>query len=317
MWAPIPTFFKPGPEQEVDIAPLEQHIINLAHAGVYPVILGSMGEAFHLTFAERNEIVAAARKALDSDPALSAVPLIAGCGANTTRETIALCKEAAKGGADYVMVITPSYFIGALDRESVRDFFVEVAEASPIPLILYNYPGASAGLDLDSDLIAEIASLAPNVCGIKLTCGAVGKLTRITSLRPDFAVLGGFADIILPGMAMGGKGAIIGLGNVIPYTCARLYELVKSGKAGSEEAIKLQQHVSQADWVFAKAGIAGTKRMLETVYGYGGVPRKPLRPMKEDQWLKLKEVTAQFMQYESKLASAASKRSGAQANGVH
>ena len=121
---------------------------------------------------------------------LTTVPIIAGTGTGSTRETVELCKEAAAAGADYTIVITSGYFAGVLanNAKAQKAFFREVSEKSPIPVIIYNCkwlclcrqpggahyamfidPGASGGIDLDSDTITELAIECPNLCGVKLT----------------------------------------------------------------------------------------------------------------------------------------------------
>lgn len=296
VFAPIPTFFLEGSE-DLDLKSFSAHVERVAKAGVVPLIAGSMGEAPHLTHSERTTIIQAAREALD-EAGLGEVPLVVGTGTGSTRETIQLCKEAAEAGADFAIVITSGYFAGALvgNRQALKAYFVEVAEKSPIPVIIYNYPGASGGIDLDSDLIIELAEECPNLAGVKLTCGNVGKLTRIcasvsdpafTSLYPrenpkaPFLVLCGFIDFLVPSMYANGHGAISGLANVAPYAIAKLYETSESSLHDASllsEAQRIQGIVARADFTIAKASIAGTKALLEKLYGYGGKPRKPLPP---------------------------------------
>ncbi len=149
-----------------------------------------MGEGIHLAHGERTKLIHAARRALDSAGFLD-VPIIVGAGGGSTRETITLCEEVGAAGADATIVITPGYFAGVLanHRPALKEYFTEVAGKSPVPVLIYNCevlsilrklsirisvhahtdPGASAGIDLDSDLIVELAS-CPNVSGVKLTC---------------------------------------------------------------------------------------------------------------------------------------------------
>ncbi|GAA5967900.1 hypothetical protein JCM3765_001782 [Sporobolomyces pararoseus] len=286
VYSPLTTFYKDNKEQDLDLETYKKHVQFVASAGVGIVCLGSMGEAVQLTHEERNQVVEAARQALDSDPNLSKIPLIVGTGASSTKETIQLSIEAAERGADFAMVITPGYFAGALHKEALKTFFVDVAEASPIPIILYNYPGVTGGIDMDSDLITDIAASSSNIVGIKLTCGSVGKLTRLTNLRPDFAVLGGFVDFLGPSLLASAAGGITGTANVAPKSCLRLFTLTKSGLSGNssdlQEAIRLQSIVSHADWALQKVGISGTKYALEQLKGYGGKPRRPMLEYKGD-----------------------------------
>ncbi|KAF9814023.1 hypothetical protein IEO21_05326 [Rhodonia placenta] len=298
VYAPIPTFFKAGSE-DLDVDALRSHVVRAAKAGVRPLIAGSMGEALHLTHSERIEIIQAARAALD-EAGLTQTPIIAGTGTGSTRETVELTKEAAAAGADYAIVIASGYFAGALTKKALKAFWAEVSEKSPIPILIYNYPGASGGIDLDSDLITELAIEYPNLAGVKLTCGNVGKLTRIcatvsdasfSSLYPrknpdaPFLVLGGYADFLLPSAYANGHGAITGLANVAPYTIVRLFELsegVRTNPSLLPEAQRLQGIVGRADFTIAKASISGTKALIEKLYGYGGLPRKPLPPIEPD-----------------------------------
>ncbi|KIY72208.1 aldolase [Cylindrobasidium torrendii FP15055 ss-10] len=299
IYAPIPTFFLAGSE-DLDIPSFEAHITRVAAAGVGPLIAGSMGEAHHLSHEERIILIKSARKALDA-AGYSSTPVIVGTGAGSTRESIELTKAAAAAGADYSIVIASGYYAGAYgnNKKALKAFWTEIAAASPIPVIIYNYPGASGGIDLDSDLITELAQECPNLCGVKLTCGNVGKLTRIaTSVStPEFAqlyprkkeeapflVLGGFIDFLVPSAFTNAHGAITGLANLAPHAIAKLFALSEEAKKDLSvlpEALRLQGIIARADFTIAKGSIAGTKYLLEKTYGYGGVPRKPLAPLED------------------------------------
>lgn len=122
-----------------DIPSFEAHILRVANAGVGLLLCGSMGEAHHLSHAERTILIRAARHALDAE-GLTQAPIIAGTGAGSTRETVELCKEAAAAGADATIVITSGYFAGVLGghKRALKAFFAEVSEKSPIPVMIYN-----------------------------------------------------------------------------------------------------------------------------------------------------------------------------------
>ncbi|WVQ77719.1 hypothetical protein IAR50_007409 [Cryptococcus sp. DSM 104548] len=327
VWAPIPSFFDAN--EDLDIPTFQKHVVDLAKVGMQPVVCGSMGEAFHLTDDERVTLFKAAREALDS-AGLQDTVLIAGTGGNSTRATIALSKLAASAGADVAIVIPPGYFAGALSPLALKTFFSEVASASPIPVMLYNYPSAAGGTDLSSDLVEEIAKASPNVCGIKLTCGAVGKLTRITAattapefkeqypradvgVNPEFLTLGGFADFLAPAVLGGrGHGAIMGLGNIYPRSIAKLFQLSHSiassphpSAADLKSALALQDLVSGADASFAKAGIAGTKWYLQKHNGFPSARlRHPLLEFTAEQGAALEkdEAVLRLIKVEKKLA---------------
>ncbi|KAH6666710.1 putative dihydrodipicolinate synthase [Halenospora varia] len=323
IYAPLPTFFLEG-SQDLDLESFKKHVQYTSLAGTYPVISGTMGEAPHLSSAERTSLILAARQALDAAN-LAHIPIVAGVGATSTRESIQLAKEAAEAGADFAIAIPPGYYAGPLmadGMKALKGFFVDIAEASPIPVMMYNFPGVSGGIDMDSDFIISIAQASPNICGVKLTCGAVGKLTRITAAVNDpefqakyprkmehapFLVIDGFIDFLLPSMASGSSGAITGLANFAPMTCVRLWKLCQ-GAPGSglyAEAQKVQNLISNADGVAIKIGIPGMKMLLNKLFGYGNKPRRPLLPMsaeKGEEILAIK-VLKVLMDFEAQLAA--------------
>ncbi|CAG8978796.1 hypothetical protein HYALB_00011061 [Hymenoscyphus albidus] len=219
----------------------------------------------------------------------------------STRETIQLAHSAAKSGADFAIALPPGYYAGALVANymlAIKNYFIKVAAESPIPGMIYNFPAVTSGIDMQSDLILSIAKSAPNICGIKLTCGAVGKLTRITSIVNEqsfateyprkvetapFRVIDGFIDFLLPSMAAGSSGAITGLANFAPKTCVRFWELCQAvpGSGSYAEAQRVQNLIANADGVAIKIG--GMKMLLNRLFGYGGEPRRPLMPMEKER----------------------------------
>jgi len=144
------------------------------------------------------------------------------------------------------MVIPPGYYASTLrvNPEAIKNFFIDIAEASPVPVIIYNFPGVSGGIDMDSELIVDVVKSSPNVAGVKLTCASVGKITRITAEVDDpvfqklyprkwevgggsgwdfFQVIDGYIDILMPSIASGAAGAISGLPNFAPVSIRQLF----------------------------------------------------------------------------------------------
>ncbi|KAI8689667.1 hypothetical protein FALCPG4_006914 [Fusarium falciforme] len=270
----VPTLAFFTPDDEVDSPALEKHIIKLLEAGVAGIVVhGSNGECAHLSHSERSAIIRVARDTILHESTGARIPLIAGCGAQSTKETTQLCEDAGKAGATHALVLPPSYYGGLLPDDLVVQHFYDVAEKSPIPLLVYNFPGAAAGRDLSSDTILSIAK-HPNVVGVKLTCGNTGKLARIVADCPEgFFVGGGSADFILQGHAVGANGTISGLANLCPRACVRIMELADEGRW--KEARQLQAQVAKADWTAIKTGFVGVKAALGHYFGYGGEPRRP------------------------------------------
>lgn len=269
---PTVAFFTP--EDTVDIETTKAHATRFANTDIAGLVThGSNGEAVHLDHEERKAITSATRSALDA-AGKSHLPLIAGCGAQSTRESIRLCTEAGQSGASHALVLPPAYYGGLLTTDLILQYFRDVADASPIPILIYNFPAACAGLDLSSDSILALAQ-HPNIVGVKLTCGNTGKLARVAAATQgtSFRTFGGSVDFTVQTLAVGGHGIIGGLANVAPQACIEVMRLWKSGK--QDDALRLQAIVARGDWVAIKGGFVAVKAALQQYYGYGGLPRKP------------------------------------------
>lgn len=148
--------------------------------------------------------------------------------------------------------------------------------------MIYNFPVVTAGLDLDSDIIGELAK-HPNIVGTKLSCGNMGKLHRLTSRFPrnEFAVFAGRSDLFLQGLLSGSAGSIAAFVNLIPKVHAKLYQLFERGEL--EEAFELQAKLAHGDWAAGRVGgIAGIKAVVVQNFQYGQPfvrgPLKALEP---------------------------------------
>lgn len=298
VYVPTMCFFDEETE-DVDTATIANHAVRLARAGVTGLATqGSNGEAVHLTHAERSLVTAATRKALN-DAGFSALPIIVGCGSQSVRETIQLCTEAWEAGGDYALVLPPAYYssLFAPSSRTILEYFTAVADASPIPILIYNFPGAVGGLDLSSDVIVKL-STHPRIVGVKLTCGNTGKLARVAAAtkklcknydpqQPDFLVLAGSADFTVQSLVAGGHGILAGLANIAPKACIKTMELYKSGSLS--DAQDMQEVVADGDWTAIQSGVVGTKEGLRAWTGYGGFCRSPLPKPSADQTQKWKE----------------------------
>ncbi|CAE6437727.1 unnamed protein product [Rhizoctonia solani] len=287
----VPTlcFFK-GEKQEIDHETITKHVQRLAQAGVHGLVVnGTTGEPSHLSRTERSDVIKTHRAALDS-AGFQKLPLIVGTGVSSTWETIELTKEAAEAGGNFAIVIPPGYFKSAMTNASLEAYYTEVADASPIPILLYNFPGvgASNGIDLELSLIAKLAK-HPNIVGIKFSCGNLGKAARIAALysQDEFAIFMGLAETLLHGLAGSGiSGAITGLANNAPKACIRLYESYAKGDlAGAQKA---QIEVTAAAAIELGGGIPAMRYGCIHYFGYGGESRRPFPSISED--LKAKTV---------------------------
>lgn len=300
------TFFNPETE-DVDIPTCQKHVVRLCEAGLQGIIVhGSNGEAVHLNKEEKILITRETRSALD-DAGFSHIPVIVGASENSIRGTIELCKALAEAGGEYTLLVCPSYYRYAMDEDAIYEYFTAVASGSPIPIIIYNYPGAVAGIDMDSDFLIKLAK-HPNIVGTKFTCGNTGKLSRVALATnavtakgegSGYMAFGGMADFTAQTAASGGSGIIAGGANVLPKTCVKVWNLWAEGKY--DEALALQKVLSKGDWVLTKAAIPGTKSGIESYYGYGGYPRRPLKRLSEEKVKLVAEGIKEVMDVEKSL----------------
>ncbi|KAK3291219.1 uncharacterized protein B0H64DRAFT_420522 [Chaetomium fimeti] len=307
IWAPTQVFFTPC-TTKIDLPTTAAHAIRLARAGITGIVTnGSNGEAAHLTPAERAAVARATRTALDS-AGFAHVPVLAGASDASLSGTVALAREAREAGAAAVLVLCPSAFGWAMrERGVVVGFYKGVVEGcggseGGLPVVVYNYPAAAGGLDLDSDLLERLAEVG--VRGVKFTCGNVGKLARVASLTAGrdgggFRCFSGVADAIVPALAVGGHGGIVGAANVFPRACVQVYKLFEEGKW--EEARIAQQRLARADWAMTKRAIPGFKSVLQKYHGYGGIPRLPVLPLSEEEEGKLFAEIEEMMRVEAEL----------------
>ncbi len=303
VYPPIPTFFTPT--GEIDRATLRTHISWLTQEPVSGILaLGSNGEAWLLDDTERALVIETARTTIMDAQPLQPWTLLAGAADLSTRGTIARCRLVANAGAD-VAVILPSFaFPGQMTPAAHRAHFQAIADASPIPILIYNMPANAANIDLSADLILDLAQ-HPNIVGVKDSSGQVAKLARIAGVsKPGFAVLAGSGSFLWPTLAVGGTGTIAAVANVVPDLVWRLYQLWGERTRATSVADMLQLEaearslqsalipLNQA--VTAGYGVPGLKAALQAIRGYGGAPRPPLLPLEATRTTEIQQLYAEL-----------------------
>lgn len=264
---PSLTWFQDTAAQEIDWAVQKKHFEFLVRSGLHGIVIaGTNGEAVTLSPQEKTKLVQTARETATAlgQPQL---PITLGCGGQTTQQVIAETQLAADAGADYALVLVPSYFHFAMNEAAILAFFKELADASPVPVIIYNFPGVVAGLDINSEMLAVLGQ-HPNIIGVKLTCGGIAKVARVSAqFGPDeFFTLAGQSDWLVPALAVGSVGSITGVANLYPKACVNIFDLFRAGK--SKEAEKAQLELAKMEWGFGKGGINGTKFVVAKLRGY-------------------------------------------------
>jgi 4-hydroxy-2-oxoglutarate aldolase len=239
------------------------------------LVLGSNGEAVYLNEKEKMKVVEISRESIHTSKIM-----LVGTGMESTQETIQFTNQVAKMGADYALVVTPSYFKGSMKPQILYDHFIAVAESSRIGILIYNVPQFT-GINLDPEVVAKLSE-HPNIIGIKDSSGNIGQLSEIIHLsQKGFAVFVGSAPVFFPALCIGAVGGILAVANVVPQECVQIQNLFNKGKMG--EARALQSRLTPlAKAVTTKYGIGGLKMAMDLVGYFGGNPRLPLKkPGKE------------------------------------
>jgi len=284
--APIPTPF--DEHDRVDTARLKsalQKWMATSLDGV--VVLGSNGEAALMDDFESDQAIVAAR-----DVVPSSRRFIVGTGRESTQATVRASKRAAEHGADAVLVRTPGFFKTQMTNDAFVCHYTAVADASPVPVLLYNFT-AVTGVNLLPAAVARIAT-HPNVVGMKESGGDIGQIADlVTSTPATFAVIAGSAGTFYPALNVGAVGGILALANVLPDACTKLFKLTKAGR--HDEAIAVQRRLMPiAKLLGQQYGVPGLKAALSLI-GYDvGMPRPPLAPLPEAAVAALRDTLAQF-----------------------
>lgn len=284
VYAALTTQF--GPDGEVTLPDLKHNIERYNRTGLAGyVVLGSTGESVLLSRSEMDGILVAAKEAAGSSKRL-----IAGTGAESTAETIDRTKRAAQLGYEFALVKTPYYYKPVYRPEVYIQHYRRVADASPIPILLYSVPQFT-GVALEASEVAAIAE-HPNIVGIKESSGNVQRVTEIINATPrEFQMLVGSAPTLLASLAIGARGAILALAAALPERCVALYELARRGQL--EEARGAQEALMTASKrILSEAGIAGVKFVMDQRGYRGGLPRLPLLPLAEAAKQRILEVLA-------------------------
>lgn len=275
IYAPIATLF--DNDGELDLVRYQKNVdwyCGTPLDGI--VIMGSNGEYASLDTDEKLRLIEAGVNAVNGRK-----QVLAGTGVESTKNTIKITRTAADLGVDYALVITPYYYRPRYDRAAFVKHFLDVAEASPIPVVIYIMT-AYTGVDLPSSVVAELSS-HPNIAGVKDSAGNAPKVAEMVANSDDnFSVLAGSANFLYPAYCLGAKGGILALANIAPRECAEVRDLFLAGK--HEEARKAQFNLLAPNAaVTTQFGIAGLKAAMEMVGLESSDPRAPLLPATADE----------------------------------
>lgn len=271
IFAPVTTPFDAA-TGELAPAPLRQNVSRLLAAGLDGVVVaGSTGEAALLDPDETRRLVAWAREVVAAPSVL-----VAGTGAESTRQTIALSRAAAREGADAVLVRPPAYFAAAHTPDALAEHFRAVADGSPVPLIVYNIPKYTH-LPLAPALLERLAG-HERIVGVKDSSGDVKNLEAYRGAVPRWAVLVGSASLLNTALELGCDGGVVAVACFAPRRCAELYAAFRAGDRTRAAAI--QEELAPLDReIVGRLGPAGVKAAMDAVGLCGGPVRPPLAPL--------------------------------------
>ena len=258
---------------DVDYPALSLNIARYNETGLMGyVVLGSNGEAVHLAADERRLVIQTVKRAATAEHVI-----VAGVNELSTRAAIEAARAAADCGADAALVVTPYFYKSAMTQERLAHHFTEVADHSPIPVLIYNVP-QNTGVVIESATIAALGA-HQNIIGVKDSSGNMGAISETLRSAPEgFAVMVGNGSILYPSLTMGATGAVLGVACAAPRVCVELYAAAKAGNPS--RARELQNRLAPLSHIVTDGlGVPALKTAMETLGYAGGFPRAPLSQM--------------------------------------
>lgn len=265
-------------DESVNLTELRNQVERLISGGVHGIFpFGTNGEGYILSENEKVEILEAT-----IDQVKGRVPVYAGSGLISTKDTIRMSKKAEELGADVLSIITPSFAVAS--QKELYDHYVEIAKHVDTPIVLYNIP-ARTGNKLLPETIAKLAKDVDLIVGAKDSSGDWDNLkayiTETRELEKDFYVLSGNDALILPCLKEGGFGGIAGCSNVYPEVLSSIYNLFIEGKL--EEAEVVQESIASFRAVFKYGNPNTIVKKAVAMLGYPvGDCRRPFNYLCEE-----------------------------------
>lgn len=282
----IVTPFKENKEVDYDLF-TKQIERQIAEGTDAIIVCGTTGEASTLTHEEHLDVIRHCVKVVNKR-----IPVVAGTGSNCTDTAVYLSVEAQKAGADGLLVVTPYY--NKATQKGLYEHFKIVAEAVDIPIILYNIPGRTGGVNILPETVVRLCTEVENIVGVKDATGNISQVAKLMSLAQGKVDLySGNDDQILPLLSLGGIGVISVLSNVAPKEthelCAKFFE----GDVEGSRKIQLEA-IPLIDALFCEVNPIPVKKGMELLGLDRGVLRRPLTEMEEQNAEKLEKAMKDF-----------------------
>lgn len=267
----------------IDYPSLEKIIHHVSNQGVdYLVVMGTTGETPALLSDEKKELAGFVKEVNRGR-----LPLVYGLGGNNTQEVCRQLEEADLQGYQAVLSVTPYY--NKPQQEGLYRHFMAVAEASPLPVILYNVPGRT-GVNMLAETTLRLAHASPKFCAIKEASGNLDQMAKILKEKPeDFLLISGDDNLTLHILAMGGTGVISVVANVLPGLFSQLVNAALEGNFAEAARIHLQMF-EFTNLLFAGGSPAGAKAALASMGLCQEVLRLPLVPVSAELKQKIEQT---------------------------
>jgi len=243
---------------------------------------GTVGEGPSMSTEQRKAVTEAIIKEVADK-----VPVIVQSGSTNTREAIDLSRHADESGAAAVGVVSPYYF--KPDPEALVEHYRLIAESVGIPVLVYNIPSLT-GFNITPDIISKLCGIK-NIAGVKDSSGNLIQIREIIETAPKpITVINGSDNLLFSALMAGVNAQISGVANIIPELLVQLYHAFKKGEY--QKALNLQAKINAVKRAVAGIPIAPVKAALELRGIKAGLPKRPLRPLKESEMSSLKEKLA-------------------------
>ena len=251
------------------------------------IVCGTTGEASTLSHEEHLEVIRYCVEVVNGR-----IPVVAGTGSNCTDTAVYLSQEAEKAGADALLVVTPYY--NKATQKGLYEHFKIVADAVKIPVILYNIPGRTGGVNILPETVVRLCTEVENIVGVKDATGNLSQVAKMMSLANGKVDLySGNDDQILPILSLGGKGVISVLSNIAPRQthdiCAKFFE----GDVEGSRKIQLDA-IGLIDALFCEVNPIPVKKALNLMGVNAGILRRPLTEMEDANAAKLEKAMKEF-----------------------
>jgi 4-hydroxy-tetrahydrodipicolinate synthase len=260
--------------EDLDLPRLKWFIDRLINAGVHGIfVLGTNSEFFALDEREKQQVIATA-----VEHVRGRVPVFAGTGAESTREVIRLTRMAEREGVNGVSIITP-YFV-LPNQQEIFDHYRRIAEATSLPVVLYNNPATCGGVKIDVETCVRLAEI-PNILAIKDSSGDLQNANEMVRAVPErFSVLMGRDTLIFQAMLFGARGAVPATANIAPRLVVDIYEAAARGDVAAARAAQIRLNPVRLGLALgtAPAGVKGALDLLGESIGPCRSPVGPLTP---------------------------------------